>query len=211
MNIELSDIGKRFQKDWIFKKLNYRFESHYRYAITGSNGSGKSTLIQILTAAEHPTVGKIEYFDTKGKRVQTEEVYKSLCFAAPYVDLPEELTAMEVVEFHSHFKNLGVDQCMGLLEEVGLANAKDKFVKDFSSGMKQRLKLGLAICSEAPLLLLDEPCSNLDRAGIAIYHNLLDAYGKSKLIIIGSNANNDELYKVDKTLSVHRYKTEINQ
>jgi ABC-type multidrug transport system ATPase subunit len=74
-----------------------------------------------------------------------------------------------------------------MIEMVGLKAATDKQIRYFSSGMKQRLKLALAIFSETPILLLDEPCSNLDKEGYALYHDLIRNYAMHKLIIVGSN------------------------
>ena len=73
------------------------------------------------------------------------------------------------------------------MEKIGLKNAAKKQIRNFSSGMKQRLKLALAIFDQAPILLLDEPCSNLDQEGIQTYHQLMQAYAMHKLIIVASN------------------------
>jgi ABC-type multidrug transport system ATPase subunit len=111
-----------------------------------------------------------------------------LTIAAPYLELIEEFTALEQLAFHITFKpflaNISFDF---ILEKVGLSNAANKQIRYFSSGMKQRLKLAIAIFSEAPILLLDEPCSNLDKEGIELYHDLIQQYALHKLIIVGSN------------------------
>jgi ABC-type multidrug transport system ATPase subunit len=78
-------------------------------------------------------------------------------------------------------------QSIELLEKISLGNAANKQIRNFSSGMKQRLKLALAIFDQAPILLLDEPCSNLDQEGIQTYHQLMQAHVMHKLIIVASN------------------------
>ena len=74
-----------------------------------------------------------------------------------------------------------------ILDLIGLKNAAHKQIRYYSSGMKQRLKLALAIFSDCPILLLDEPCSNLDKEGYGLYDTLIKEYAMHKLIIVGSN------------------------
>ena len=210
MKIVLTEIGKRYRQEWIFKAMDYTFETQNRYGVTGSNGSGKSTFLRLLSAAELSSCGKIEYFKSEGEKIQADQLFEHLCFAAPYIDLPENLSATEVIHFHEKFKPSLALNSSSLLEEIGLEKSRNKMIKDFSSGMKQRLKLGLAITADASFILLDEPCSNLDKDGIALYQMLLDRYGKNKLIIIGSNDNQNELYGVDKILSIHQFKFSTN-
>ena len=207
MKITLDDIGKRFHREWIFKNLSFLFETNNRTGIIGPNGSGKSTLIQILSAAEPASQGKVTYFDDQENILAAEVIYNNLSFAAPYIDLPSNLTAEELVNFYSKHKPLSDGLTSNdLLNSLNLSLAKHKRIKNFSSGMKQRLKLGLAITSKSPILLLDEPCSNLDNEGIEIYHLLMDQYALKRLVVIGSNENPQELYQVDTTLSIHHFK-----
>lgn len=207
MKIKLDDIGKRFHREWIFKNLTFLFETNSRTGVVGPNGSGKSTLLQLLAAAEQTSKGQILYCDNIGNTIAKEQVYKELCFAAPYIDLPANLTTEELVIFHTKHKSLIKEQSVDdFLYFLNLHRAKGKLIKNFSSGMKQRLKLGLAIGSKSSILLLDEPCSNLDDEGIEIYHQLLDQFSSKRLVIIGSNENPKELYKVENTLSINHFK-----
>lgn len=207
MKIELSNIGKRFGREWIFKGLSYTLASSQRTGIIGANGSGKSTLLQLLTAAEAPTSGEIRFYSHSNKLIQPSELYQDLCFTAPYIDLPEDLTAIELIRFHQKFKSLSKPESIDqYLKKIALLDAGNKLIKHFSSGMKQRLKLGLAIGSEGNLLLLDEPCSHLDQLGVEVFHSLLDEYSENKLIVISSNEDKNELYKVDQKLSIDDYK-----
>lgn len=190
MHISLSQVGRRFNKEWIFKEIDYEFQSGGRYAILGPNGSGKSTLISILMGTLSPSAGKISYVD--GVEIRHENIYKYLSFAAPYLDLIEEFTLEETLSFHFSFKCYapGMDQ-EKLLALLGLSRSQDKPLKYFSSGMKQRTKLALACCSDTPLLFLDEPTSNLDSQGIDWYKQLIDEFGLQKTIIIGSNQQHE--------------------
>ena len=123
------------------------------------------------------------------------------------MDLPEQLNIEELFNFHSTFKpfqkKLSLSQ---FLELLYLVDSRKKAIKYFSSGMKQRLKLGLAICSTSSLLILDEPCSNLDKAGVNLYWKLLKEFGEERTIIIGSNEQLDELQNIDTFINLLDYK-----
>jgi ABC-type multidrug transport system ATPase subunit len=181
--IRLIGAGKRFNKDWIFQSLNVEFEQGQHYALIGNNGSGKSTLLQILSGYTTLSKGTIEWANA-----DSQTIYDQISIAAPYLELVEELTTLEHFEFHTTFKSLIHSLTIKeMIQLIGLENATQKQIRYFSSGMKQRLKLALAIFSTAPILLLDEPCSNLDKEGYALYKQLIQQYAMHKLIIVGSN------------------------
>jgi ABC-type multidrug transport system ATPase subunit len=184
MTISLNEVGKRFKNDWIFRKLSFEFESPNSYAILGSNGSGKSTLLKIISGLLTPNEGKLLI----NKNIPPEDLYKSISFCAPYVELIEELSVLELVSFHFEFKEpLFEMNSTDFLEEIELHKAKDKLVSECSSGMKQRLRIGLAVLSKSDVLLLDEPCTNLDEEGITWYKSIIKKYCKNRLVIVSSN------------------------
>ncbi len=131
--------------------------------------------------------GKVQWF-LKDELQNDEIIYRNTAIAAPYLELVEEMTSTEFLHFHSKFKplinTLSIAEMLGL---IGLEKAANKQIRNFSSGMKQRLKLGQAIFSNVPLLLLDEPCTNLDVEGIALYQHLICTYCQQKTIIVSSN------------------------
>jgi ABC-type multidrug transport system ATPase subunit len=183
MQISLEQACKRFNKEWIFKNLSFQFEAGKHYALVGNNGSGKSTLLQIIAGFSGLTKGSIHWnpFDANN-------IYMQISFAAPYLELVEEFTAMEQFEFQAQFKPIQKELSNEkILALIGLKNAAHKQIRYYSSGMKQRLKLALAIFSDCPILLLDEPCSNLDKEGYALYDALIKDFAMHKLIIVGSN------------------------
>ena len=183
VQITLKEAGKRFNKDWIFKNLSYTFTTGEHYALIGNNGSGKSTLLQTISGYATLSKGSIDWgaFDAN-------TIFQQISIAAPYLEVVEEFTTKEQFEFHEIFKPLRKDLSIAeMIEMIGLKDATDKQIRYYSSGMKQRLKLALAIFSETPILLLDEPCSNLDKEGYALYQNLIQQYAMHKLIIVGSN------------------------
>ena len=187
MRISVTDAGKRFNREWIFRNLSLELHSNQHYAITGHNGSGKSTFLQCIAGSLYTTEGKIT-FTLNGKLLEPEVVYKQLSICAPYLELIEEMTAIEFLNYHASFKPLikGWD-ATGIIEEIGLSKAKQKQIRYFSSGMKQRVKLAQAFFSDSPLLLLDEPCTSLDQQGIDLYKLLISSLCKNRLVLISSN------------------------
>ena len=188
MQIHFTAASKRFNKEWIFSNLDFSFVTGQHYALIGNNGSGKSTLLQIIAGYIGLTKGTIPWTNTSGEDIDSSNIFQYISIAAPYLELVEEFTALEQIAFHQQFKPIQSNlNPMDLLDKIGLSKAADKQIRNFSSGMKQRLKLALAIFDQAPILLLDEPCSNLDQEGIQTYHQLMNAYAMHKLIIVASN------------------------
>jgi ABC-type multidrug transport system ATPase subunit len=187
MTISLSDTGKRFNREWIFRHLDYCFEYGNSYAVTGPNGSGKSTLLQAIAGALTISEGTVSVRHND-QTIEPENLYRQLSIAAPYLELIEEMTAVEFLQFHEAFKPLlpGL-HINSIIATVGLEKASQKQIRYYSSGMKQRLKLAQAIFSDTPLLLLDEPCTNLDSSGISLYQELISQYCMDRLVIVSSN------------------------
>jgi ABC-type multidrug transport system ATPase subunit len=187
MVIQLDGISKRFTSNWIFKNLSHTFHQHNSYAITGPNGSGKSTLLLIISGWILPSEGSVRYLDDHGV-IDPDRVYKNLDFAAPYLELIEDLTLEEFIEFHFRFKTLrpGITP-REFLKEIYLENERDKLIRHFSSGMKQRLKIGLGLYSSNPVLFLDEPTTNLDERSKKWFLNSLLGAKKEKLVFLASN------------------------
>lgn len=186
MRILLTDAGKRYNREWIFRHVNQAFETGHRYAITGHNGSGKSTLLQVIAGAIVPNEGQLVIQDDTGKTIEAH--FRQVSITAPYLELVEEMTAAEFLAFHSAFKPF-LDQMTiaEVLQEVELSHAAGKQIRYYSSGMRQRLKLAQGILSDTPFVLLDEPCTNLDEAGIRLYHRLVQSYTGTRCVIVSSN------------------------
>lgn len=207
MIISLNNIGKRFNREWIFRNLDYTFNAPKKYAITGANGSGKSTLLQVIAGAVTYNEGNIVLQDpqlaatTKGEE---PTLYNYIAIAAPYLELIEEMTANELLDFHTSFKPLAVSK-QKALQIIGLDKAANKQVRYYSSGMKQRLKLAQAFFSNVAVLLLDEPTTNLDEDGIALYKHLIENYTGQKLVIISSN-DKAEYDFCDEVIAIADYK-----
>lgn len=202
MKISLQNVGKRYNREWIFRHVGLEFLPSTSYAITGANGSGKSTLLQVLAGATLQSEGKLTYEKKEGTPVT--EPYKNISLAAPYLELVEEFTATESLHFHAGFKKLTAP-IEGILQTVNLEKAAHKQVRYFSSGMKQRLKLAQAFFAESDVLFLDEPTTNLDSEGISLYQNLVKNYTGNRLLIISSNVP-EEYSFCEKLIMMEDYK-----
>jgi len=205
MTIQLTDAGKRFNRDWIFRHVTYNFYGGKSYAITGPNGSGKSTLLQAIAGSMNMSEGICESL-IADRKLEDGEIYKYISIVAPYLEVIEEMSAKEFLLFHASFKPLlssvTIDE---VIKIIGLEKAADKQIRYYSSGMKQRVKLAQAIFSDAPVLLLDEPCTNLDKTGYDLYHQLINNYCSNKLIIVSSN-DEKEMDFCEEKISIMDYK-----
>jgi ABC-type multidrug transport system ATPase subunit len=209
LNITLQNAGKRFNRDWIFRKVDYVFETGRSYAITGPNGSGKSTLLQCIASSAQVSEGAIEcrsMVNGQWSIANVEDIFKHIAIVAPYLEVIEEMTATEFLQFHASFKPLLPSTTINeIIEIIGLSTAAHKQIRFYSSGMKQRIKLAQAVFSDVPALLLDEPCTNLDVSGYDLYHRLIHDFCKEKLIIVSSNDVNEYDFCKEK-LSITDYK-----
>ena len=203
MQITLTNTGKRYNREWIFRHFEYEFLSGKKYAITGSNGSGKSTLLQVIAGALTHNEGNIE-MTLNGSLLLEENCYQYLSIAAPYLELIEEMTAIEFLSFHAAFKPLTCP-IETILSLTNLEKAAHKQIRYYSSGMKQRLKLAQAFFCSAPVLLLDEPTTNLDAEGIGLYQQLVAEHTHQKLVIISSN-DPQEYEFCDQVVEIGKYK-----
>jgi ABC-type multidrug transport system ATPase subunit len=194
VTIQLQNIGKRYRLEWIFRGLDASFHAGERWAILGPNGSGKSTLLKVLSGHLTPSKGNIS-FENQGVAIKEEAVYKKISYAAPYIELIEEFTLEEALRFHAKLRPLlpGFTPA-SLYELLSLPRSRQKEIRFFSSGMKQRLKLVLAVCSDTPVLLLDEPATNLDVQGVEWYKNLISTYAAERLVVIASNDPHDAAF-----------------
>ncbi|TAH22457.1 MAG: ATP-binding cassette domain-containing protein [Cytophagales bacterium] len=203
MTISTQNIGKQFGREWIFRNFTFDFLPNQSYAIIGNNGSGKSTLLKALAGVMPITQGEICYL-SDGKKISAENWFKYLAIASPYLELIEEFSLQETIDFYINFKKIYVTR-NELIEKLGFQKNKHKAIKFFSSGMKQKLKLGLAMYSEAKILFLDEPTSNLDEKNTAWYLENIKEVIKDKITFICSNQPN-EYYFCNEVINLTLFK-----
>jgi ABC-type multidrug transport system ATPase subunit len=183
LSIELNGVSRKYGREWIFRRLEKTFAAGGRYAVIGPNGSGKSTLLKVIAGILSPNEGKVVFKDGD-KEVDIADVYKHISLCSPYLELPDELTLTELLQFHTDLRKLTISNTE-FIQQVQLDPAKE--LRNYSSGMKQRLKLALAFYTESDLLLLDEPTANLDKHWSDWYLQLLLNQTGNRTLIISSN------------------------
>jgi len=187
MKIIANQLSKRFNREWIFRNFTYEFVTGKTYALVGPNGSGKSTLLQVLFGQMPPSKGTVLYSNEKN-RILDAEVYQHISIATPYMELIDEFTLEEMVSFHFSFKSVREKATLAeVIEKMELQDARKKVISNFSSGMRQRLKLALAFFSQSEVFFLDEPTTNLDAKSIDWYWKNLTPILDKSIIIIASN------------------------
>lgn len=206
MKITLTSIGKKYGAEWIFRNVTHSFEDGSATVIFGSNGSGKSTLLQVISGYVIPNEGEL-VLQNGSEQIKAEKMHSCFAFASPYIELMEEFTFRECVLFQQKFRSWcsGLDE-KKVIELSGLSHASEKQIRNYSSGMKQRAKLSLAILSNAPVLLLDEPCSNLDKQAQEWYASLMGDFRENRTVIVCSNQVKEEHFFCDKSLDIMAFK-----
>lgn len=190
MKICCNQISKKFGKQVILKNFSQELTAEKTYVVTGPNGSGKSTFLKLLSGTDHPDKGTISY-SKQNKEIPAADISQYLSISAPYQELIEELSLQEHIDFHCKMIPSFVYD-PSIFEKAKLEKHLSKKIGDFSSGMKQRVKLIFACCSEREILFLDEPTSNLDKDGKDFYKNLLlNQQAKKRLVVIFTNEPDD--------------------
>lgn len=206
IKIKLQQVGKRFNRDWIFRNWTTEFNPQSAYVIMGGNGSGKSTALRVLLGYAPQSEGSVSY-EVHGTEITQREAYRHFSFCSPYLELYEELTLDEMAQFHFSLKPmLPQMELKDFANYVHLESSRNKPVKYFSSGMKQRLRLGLALYSDTKGVFLDEPVSNLDIFGVEWYKETVEKLKKDRLIIVASNKQENEYFFCDKSINIEDFK-----
>ncbi|MBS4013499.1 MAG: ATP-binding cassette domain-containing protein [Bacteroidetes bacterium] len=200
MQIILDNAGKKFGNQWIFRNFDYTFESGIHTSVIGKNGSGKSTLLKVISGYSNLTEGNIKYLFDEPKQ-SLSKLYSFISIVSPHQQLIEEFTLSELLIFHYKLKPSSYNY-NNIIELLGLQSNAKKPIKDYSSGMKQRVKLGLALFSDSKLLLLDEPCTNLDKEGRGWYKIYLEQTSHNRTVIVFSNNNEEETFSCERSISL---------
>lgn len=195
IEIKAENISKAYSyKINIFKDVTLHLKSGDSLSITGRNGSGKSTLLKTIAGLISHSTGKIEY-SLDNKIIPNTEFNTHYGILTPYLNIYEEFTPLEILRLTNQIRGMAIDENLNLelLEKVGLIARKDDKVSEFSSGMKQRMKLCLAFCHKPKVLFLDEPFTNLDTSGIAVVKSLVSEFKAANgLLIIATNDENEK-------------------
>lgn len=185
MQVELRNAAKHFDDKAVLRRLDLELKPGDRFVIRGPNGSGKSTLLKLISAFLRPSEGEVIH-SIEGKPIDPEKAYRHIALVAPSLFFPQELTVDELIRTWQRFRP-ELEAPEGIPELVRLEKARDRRVRELSSGMLQRLRLGIAFRTPSPFLLLDEPLSNMDAQGRELYHELLAQEGPERAILVCSN------------------------
>ena len=207
ISIHINELGKKFIDEWIFKNVTLTISPGEKLVVLGSNGSGKSTLLQSISSFLIPTKGEVVW-KNGNETIEDDTIYKYLSMASPYMELIEDFTLTEIINHQKQFKpfinNISTKEIIALMQ---LEHAAEKYIKNYSSGMKQRVKLGLAILADCPVLLLDEPCSNLDVNAISWYQNMIKEFAQKKTILVCSNTIKEEYLFCTNKIEIENFKS----
>lgn len=205
-SISLDKVSKRYTNTWIIRHADYTFDQHKIYGIKGANGSGKSTLLQLLSGYLTPSEGHIQYADANGKSIDRNQIYRHLTMVAPYIDIEEIFTFRRFLTQYSRFRDFDTDKTIDdILATSGLADKSELEIENYSSGMKQRVKLITALSTKADIVLLDEPTSYLDENAKSWLYNLIRQESISKMILLASN-DSEDLSICDAVISIDNFK-----
>lgn len=202
ISLEVKNLAKSFGFRKVFQGVNFLLKDRESLVIVGRNGSGKTTLLRILAGLLRPSKGEV-IICSEGRTVKGVERKKQLGFVAPDLCLYDELTALENLEFLSKVQGLhfSKQKLRGKIEDAGLKDRGDDLVSSYSSGMKQRLKYALALLNAPQVLLLDEPGSNLDEAGILLLDKIVEEQKGRGILILATNDKRETKYG-DKVLNL---------
>ena len=189
MQIELQNIGKKFGGKFIFRQLNRSFQSGVHVGIVGQNGSGKSTLVQIISGYLSASEGTVIY-----EGIPSDQIWRQVSICSPAMGLYEDFTLLEHLQFTHGLKPFESSYSVKEIPEIlQLEKHANKALKYFSSGMKQRVKLGTALLSDVSCVFLDEPCAHLDKEAEKWFSEFVVSSKKNKTVIVASNASETEL------------------
>lgn len=193
----------RFGRRLLFRNLDIQASSGEFLAITGQNGSGKSTLVRILAGILAPTAGTVQLL---ADGIELTERPFFIGLVAPYLNLYEGFTLRENMRFVARVRGLGTTTATeeALIQKVQLQGRADELVGNYSSGMKQRARFALALLTNPPVLMLDEPTANLDDSGKAfVWNTVEEARASGKLVLVATNEA-EEAERAERQVKVER-------
>jgi len=202
LQLSVQNLRKRFGGNRVFNDITLTHKGGVM-GIAGANGSGKSTLLQCFARLVRPTSGQVEWYK-KEQQIDVQKITNHLGYAAPYINLYEELSCSENLEFLLQLRNTTdvPAAVQAALARTEIQNLGDQLFGKLSTGQQQRMRLAAAIVHQPKVLFLDEPGSNLDEKGRMLIESLVAEFKEAdKLVIIASN-NPDELALCNRVYSV---------
>ena len=195
MKLSVEKVSKNFGRKKILRDISFELSSGMSAAVVGPNGSGKTTLLRVICGLIRPSQGEIRYIENNHP-IPQKIFYKTMGLVGPYLELYEELTASENLLFFARMKRIqnAPAKISFLMDRLNLTGNEDEQVKNYSSGMRQRLKYVFALIGEPEILILDEPTSNLDKDGIDRVYDIMSEQKKTKILLLATNEQTDLQY-----------------
>lgn len=195
IHLKAKDLTRYFERRRVFKGLHFELKKGDVQVVLGKNGSGKTTLLRILAGILPPSRGKASY-KLNGDELRGEKLQRIISLVAPDLNLYDELTALENLEFLSKIQgfNFKEKELIETMSQVGLEDRAGDQVGSFSSGMKQRLKYLNALLKKPLVLLLDEPKANLDDQGISFLEKIVQEQKQRGILIWATSAREEVKY-----------------
>ncbi len=188
ISLTIEGLSKTYNRKSIFTDLNFEHTDGV-LGIAGANGSGKSTLLKCLAYLTNAQKGSIKWMRQEIELTK-EDVKGNIGYAAPYINLYDELTSYENLEFLLQVAGLPIQMTHinSLIDQVQMKDHRQKLFKSLSTGQRQRIKIAAALIRKPDIIFLDEPGSNLDKSGHELVKKIVNMQkAKNKLVILASN------------------------
>ena len=190
--VALQGVSHTFKGRTVFDPVSAHLSVGGECLIRGANGSGKSTLGRIIAGELTPTIGNVRWSSSQDE-LDAEVLCTLSQRVSPVSSLHPQLTIAELIAFQGQFRPWAVPKAAeDLLNKAGLSNHMHKAYHDLSSGMQQRVKLTLALASQTGLIVLDEPCANLDASGVTWYREAIQKIRGNTTLVVCSNDRKED-------------------
>jgi ABC-type multidrug transport system ATPase subunit len=202
IHLSVISLEKKFGIKTVFTGLDFSIQSCV-LGIAGTNGSGKSTLLKCISGLLKPTKGRADW-QIDGEPVGRTAIKKHLGYVAPYVELYEELSVTENLEFIKNLRELKMQNNIpAILETFEALKLADQPFGSLSTGQRQRIKLAAALIHQPRILVLDEPGSNLDGKGKRAVRQLVDKYRNEQSMVLLASNMTEELDLCDEIIELN--------
>lgn len=201
--LKIENLNTSYGKNLVLKDINLEIKEGSIFGLIGPNGAGKSTLMKSILGLVKKDSGKITLYGKEVNEKNQKETNKNLGSLIEAPSFYDHLTAYDNLDLICDMKNINKDKIDKTLRDVGLIKSKDKKVREFSLGMKQRMGIAIALIGNPKFLILDEPINGLDPYGIEEMRDLFKSIVKnSNTSILISSHILDEIEKISTHIGI---------
>lgn len=201
--LKIENLNTSYGKNLVLKDINLEIKEGSIFGLIGPNGAGKSTLMKSILGLVEKDSGKITLYGKEVNERNQKETNKNLGSLIEAPSFYDHLTAYDNLDLICDMKNINKDKIDKTLRDVGLIKSKDKKVREFSLGMKQRMGIAIALIGNPKFLILDEPINGLDPYGIEEMRDLFKSIVKnSNTSILISSHILDEIEKISTHIGI---------